>query len=738
MDGYTVVETVKGIIENVVYRNDNNDYTVLEIVDETNDLITAVGIIPMAFEGERVTLTGHWSYHKEFGKQFCFDSYEKNLPDEVEGILQYLSSSTVKGVGPVTALKIVNRFGMESFEVIENHPEWLTDIPGITMKKAAVISESFKQQTGIRGVMMFCKDFMGSGEVTRVYKKLGSGAVGIIKENPYILCEEEYGISFEKADAIAKSLDTPQTSPVRILSASKYVLSYNAASNGHTCLPQDKLIAAVASLIEVEESVVSDRIKEFLSAGELSYYKSAETVYVMTNRVFEAEKYIAERLIGLSEEVVRFTSGDVSAILEKLELDFGIKYARLQKEAIYEALSGGVMVLTGGPGTGKTTVIKALMSIFASLGLKCVLAAPTGRAAKRMSETTSEEAKTIHRMLEMERTSDLSVRYGRNLQHPLDEKVIIIDEASMMDLYLTEALLCAMRRGTRLILIGDADQLPSVGAGNIFSDIIASGKITTIRLKEIFRQSKESLIITNAHKINNGEYPILNITDNDFFFVRCEYESEIPKTISNLVLQRLPKAYGSSIKGDIQVITPSKKGFGGVESLNNELQASINPPAKFKKEKSSHGVIFREGDKVMQTVNNYDIEWEKNGYTGMGIFNGDIGVIESINTVKNEMLIRFDDRLVTYDFELLDDLVLAYAITVHKSQGSEYPVVIIPMYRCAPMLMTRNLLYTAITRARRMVILVGRSDVPARMVDNNREVLRYTTLVERICESSDV
>lgn len=737
MNGYTSEETVKGIIENVVYRNENNDYTVLEIVNESSDLITAVGIIPMAFEGENVILKGHWSYHKEFGKQFCFDSYEKNLPDEVEGILQYLSSSTVKGVGPVTALKIVNRFGIDTFDVIENHPEWLTDISGITMKKAAVISASFREQTGIRGVMMFCKDYMGAGEVTRVYKKLGSGAVGIIKENPYILCDEEYGISFEKADAIAKSLDVSPSAPVRILSATKYVLSYNASSNGHTCLPREKLISAVAALIEVDESVVGDSIERFLLDRELSSYKAEGAVYVMTNRVFEAEEYIASRLVGISEEVARFSVSDVSAILEKLELDFGIQYARLQKEAIFEALVGGVMVLTGGPGTGKTTVVKALMSIFGSLGLKCVLAAPTGRAAKRMSEATSEEAKTIHRMLEMERTSDLAVRYGRNSQHPLDENVIIIDEASMMDLSLTEALLLAMRRGSRLILIGDSDQLPSVGAGNIFSDIITSERIKTIRLKEIFRQSKESLIITNAHRINNGEYPILNITDNDFFFVRREYESDIPKTVAELIMRRLPKTYGSSIREQIQVITPSKKGYGGIEVLNSELQASINPPAKFKKEKSSHGITFREGDKVMQTVNNYDIEWEKNGYTGMGIFNGDIGVIEAINTLKSEMLIRFDDKLVKYDFELLDDLELAYAITVHKSQGSEYPVVIIPMYRCAPMLMTRNLFYTAITRARRMVILVGRSDIPARMVDNNREVLRYTTLIHRIREYCD-
>ncbi len=737
MSGDKVQETLKGVIENVVFRNDTNDYTVLEIVTEKNEFITAVGVIPMAFEGENVVLTGQWTFHKEFGKQFCFESYEKTLPKEIDGILQYLSSSTVKGIGPVTALKIVNKFGIESFDVIENHPEWLADIPGITVKKAAIISESFRQQTGIREVMMFCKDYMGTGEVTRVYKKLGAGAVGIIKENPYILCESEYGISFEKVDAFAKTFGFPLTSPVRVLSASKYILSYNGQVNGHTCLPLTKLAPATSALIEVDEAIVYEMICRFVADGRLASYMIGDTVYVMTSEVDGAEQFVASRLAALDKGVERLSASDTAALLDKLENSFGIKYAKLQRAAIYEALSNGVMILTGGPGTGKTTVIKALISIFETLGMKYVLAAPTGRAAKRMSEATSSEAKTIHRMLEMERTSDLETRFGRNAKNPLEEKVIIVDEASMMDLVLTEALLYAMPRGSRLILIGDADQLPSVGAGNIFSDLIESRMFKTVCLTEIFRQSRESLIITNAHKINGGNAPVLNVTDNDFFFVKREYEGDIPATIAELITKRLPKAYGSSIRDQIQVITPSKKGSGGVEILNNELQANINPPTQFKKEKSSHGTVFREGDRVMQTVNNYDVTWERGRQTGVGIFNGDIGVIESINTSKSEMKIRFDDRLVTYDFDLLDELELAYAITVHKSQGSEYPVVIIPMYQCAPMLMTRNLLYTAVTRARRMVILVGRLDIPGRMVENNREIMRYTTLKERICGYCD-
>ncbi len=729
-------ETVKGSIENVVFRNEENDYTVLEVSDEKNGLVTCVGIIPMAFEGEIVSLSGTWTFHKEFGRQFSFDSYEKALPKEIEGIIQFLSSGTVKGVGPVTAVKIVNKFGAESFEVIENHPEWLADIPGITMKKAALIAESFRQQTGIRGVMMFCRDYFGTGEITRVYKKLGVGAVGVIKENPYVLCEDEYGIPFDKVDAFAKTLGILPLAPVRVLSASKYALNYNGAVNGHTCLPVDKLVSAVAAIIEVNEDPVYEMICRFVAEGELACYKANNVTYIMTEDVYDAERNIAKRILDLDSSAIRFSTSDILVMLEKVEEEIGIEYAKLQKQAIYEALSGGVMILTGGPGTGKTTVVKALLYIFRSLDLKCVLAAPTGRAAKRMSEATSEEAKTIHRMLEMERGAEHLGRFGRNAGCPLEENVIIIDEASMIDLSLMNALVSAVKRGTRLILIGDADQLPSVGAGNVFGDLISSDRIKTVRLNEIFRQSKESLIITNAHRINGGEAPILTVTDNDFFFVRRDYERDIPKTIASLITERLPKTYGTSVKEQIQIITPSKKGQGGVEILNNELQAHINPPAKFKREKNSHGVVFREGDKVMQTANNYEIEWERDGTAGMGIFNGDIGKIERIDSQNSKMIIRFDDKLVEYSFEDLDELELAYAITVHKSQGSEYPVVIIPMYQCPPMLMTRNLLYTAVTRARRMVILVGRCDIPSKMVENNREILRYTTLKERVVDLS--
>ena len=722
-------ETVSGVIENIVYKNDSNDYTVLEIVDSDNNLITAVGIMAMAFEGETVILSGEWTNHRDFGRQFAFEAYEKKLPDEVDGILQYLSSKTVKGVGPVTALKIVNRFGVDTFDVIENHPEWLADVPGITYKKAAAIAESFREQTGIRNVMMMCKDFLDKSEITRVYKSFGANAVNIIKENPYILCTAENGISFEKADSIGKMYGVSKDSPERVYAGLVYVLEYNADLNGHTCLPREKLQSAASQILGINEDVVTGLLDRFIDSKDLRKYSHGESVFIMTSEVYDAESYINNRVRDSEKYIRRFGSTDIYAMIEKVENYFGIDYAPEQKEAIYYALNDGIMILTGGPGTGKTTIVKGLISIFKSLELKCVLSAPTGRAAKRLSEATGQEAKTIHRMLEMDRTDSVDRRFNRDARNPLDEDVVIVDEASMVDLNIMAALFRALRRGSRLILIGDADQLPSVGAGNVFFDMIKSGRIRTVRLSEIFRQSSESLIITNAHRINKGENPILNDTTKDFFFVRRENENLIAETVATLITERLPKTYGKQIKQGIQVITPSKKGAGGTALLNKELQKRINPNATFKREVELNATIYREGDKVMQTANNYDVEWEKNNDVGTGVFNGDIGVIVSIDAHEEEMKVRFDDRIAKYSFQLAkDELELAYAITVHKSQGSEYPVVILPMYSCPPMLMSRNLLYTAVTRAKNMVIIVGRSDIPARMVANVREVLRYTTL----------
>ena len=732
-----LLETVNGVVQNIVYKNENNDYTVFEITDDDNNLITAVGIIPSLNEGECVVLSGQWGYHKEFGKQFSFVGYEKSLPKEIDGIIQYLSGRSIKGIGPVTAVKIVNRFGMDTFDVIENHPEWLADIPGITRKKAIAISESFREQSELRGVVMFFNDYMGTGEITKVYRKLGASAVGVIKDNPYILCGGEYGIPFDKADKMAASFGFAPDSDVRVLSGISYVLDYNANMNGHTCLPKDKLVSATAELLGISFDDVAYHLDNFIASEDVVAYNDADECFIMSVDVADAEDYIVSKLKVLNRDVAKVSMNDVLSLIEKTETRQRISYARMQKEAIYRCINGGATIITGGPGTGKTTIVKGILSIFEDLSFKTVLAAPTGRAAKRMSEATGEEAKTVHRLLEMERSDTVGVKFNRNARNPLDESVVIVDEASMLDLALMDALMHAMKRGARLILIGDIDQLPSVGAGNILNDLIESGCVDTVRLTEIFRQSGESLIVTNAHKINSGEPPLLNVTDNDFFFVRRENEREIAVAVADLITKRLPKTYGESIRDQIQVITPSKKGSGGVEVLNAELQARVNPKTQFKKEKSAHGIVFREGDRVMQVVNNYEIEWEKNGISGCGVFNGDIGVIESINPNEETLGIWFDDRYVRYSYADLDELELSYAITVHKSQGSEYPVVIIPMYACAPMLMTRNLLYTAVTRAKRMVILVGRSDIPYRMVTNNKEELRYTTLLRKLLKAKN-
>ena len=731
MNDTRAVERIKGTVEDIVFHNDTNDYTVLEL--NCDDLlVVAVGEIAEVVEGEILVLTGSWTYHKDFGKQFAFTSYERFLPTELEGIIQYLSSRTIKGVGPVTALKIVNKFGVDTFDVIENHPEWLADIPGITMKKAAAISESFREQGEFRQVMMFFGDKLEPSRVTKIYKKLGKDSVSILQRNPYILCGGEYGLPFDAIDSLAASLGFSFLAPERILSGILYALEYNARTNGHTCLPKDKLILAATEILGVESGTVADMLEIFISEDKITQYSDGESIYIMSNEVEEDERFIAARLSELRRELVTVSRRDIAHMIESMESLSGIRYASLQRKALYNAVESAVTVITGGPGTGKTTIVKALITMYNELGFKTVLAAPTGRAAKRLSEATGEEAKTIHRLLEMTRTeAETHAVFNRNKNNPLDENAVIIDEASMIDLSLMAALMRALRRGTRLVLIGDSDQLPSVGAGNVLADVISSGSVDTVCLTEIFRQSGGSLIVTNAHRINAGETPVLNATDNDFFFVRRD-ESQISNTVADLILNRLPKAYGSHLKDQIQVITPSKKGAGGVENLNKELQARMNPPSDTKREKAAHGSIFREGDRVMQITNNYDIEWEKNGIEGAGIFNGDVGVILSVDHRESVMHIRFDDRNVEYPFDNLDELELAYAITVHKSQGSEYPVVIIPMYYCAPMLMTRNLLYTAVTRARKMVVLVGRSDIPSKMVANNREVLRYTTLTSRL------
>ncbi|MBE6718881.1 MAG: ATP-dependent RecD-like DNA helicase [Ruminococcaceae bacterium] len=725
---------IAGTVEHIIYQNEENGYTVCEIATVDDELVTVVGEMPFLGAGEMIKAMGKWTLHATFGRQFRVEYYEKELPASENAILKYLSSRTIKGIGPSLALKIVGQYGVDSFDVIENHPEWLAEIPGISLKKAKTMSEDFKAQFGLRSVMMFCRDFFGPATAVKIYKKWGGGAIDIIKRNPYMLCDEIYGIGFEKADAVAKSLGVDNYKEERIRAGIKYVLSFNAGQNGHVFIPRDKLIPASCDMLGADEEMVDKAVADLIASGEIvqKTYNKRKCIYL--DSYYQAEKYSSDKLQMLDNLSTRIDISDIDRMIMRIESDFGVEYAAMQKKAIINAVNSGVMVLTGGPGTGKTTVIRGVIRVFEDLGYKIALAAPTGRAAKRMSESTFHEAKTIHRLLEMDYSNDKRPVFRRNENSKLEENIIIIDEASMVDIMLFSALLQAIKPGAKLILIGDSDQLPSVGAGNVLNDIIRSDRFNTVELKEIFRQEEESLIVTNAHAINDGEYPKLTSKNSDFFFLARDDDEMIAKTVAELCAVRLPKTYGKEIISDIQVITPSRKGSAGTEMLNSLLQRVMNPKSDKKREKKVRDVVFREGDKVMQIKNNYDIEWVSDEKDGIGIFNGDIGTIKEID-VKNEVMkIVFDDnRYVNYDFSLLDELEHAYAITVHKSQGSEYPVVIIPMYSFTPRLMTRNLLYTAVTRAQKMVILVGKANIVQRMVDTNIPTKRYTGLEQLLC-----
>ena len=720
--------SIEGSVEKIIYQNEENGYTVCEIFTPSDEIFTLVGNMPYLSEGETVSALGSWVNHATFGKQFKVEFYEKQLPATETAILKYLASGAVRGIGKVTARRIVSQFGADSFEVIEHNPQWLSEIPGISPKKAEQISASFAAQFGMRNVMMFCREYFGPTTAVRIYKKWGNGAVERIKQNPYILCGEIYGVGFETADAIAKDLGMKKNAPERIAMGLKYVLMHNAASNGHSFLPLDKLCAVAKRLLSCEMNEIEDEAAALETRGEIVCVRHEGMKCAYARDYYEAEKYTAEKLCALDRAGKNLGEDNVLSLISMVERESNMEYAVLQKRAICQAASNGVFILTGGPGTGKTTVVRAIIRVFDAMGLRIALAAPTGRAAKRMSQSAGEEAKTVHRLLEMEYGAEDKLRFRKNENDQLEDDVIIIDEASMLDLMLTDALLKAIKPGARLILIGDVNQLPPVGAGHVFDDIIKSDRFATVELTHIFRQAQESLIVTNAHAVNHGEYMNLESKSGDFFFLPRQEDAQTAATIAELCKKRLPKSYGLTVFDGIQVITPSRKGDAGTEMLNSALQSVINPPARGKAEKKVRDFTLREGDKVMQIKNNYDIEWNKNGTQGFGIFNGDIGVIKKIDLSEELITVDFEDKICEYDYTMLDELELAYAITVHKSQGSEYPIVIMPLYRYTPKLLTRNLLYTAITRAQSIVILVGNGEVAKAMVDNNRQTKRYTGL----------
>ena len=729
---------LSGNIEHVIYANDENGYAICDLGTDTNELVTITGTLPYIGEGDVVTVWGKWVHNPKYGRQFKVEQAEKQLPADKASMLRYLGSGTIKGIGPKIAQRIIDAFGEEAFDVIENHPDWLAEINGITLKRAREISEEFKNKAGIRSAMLFFREYFGAVTTVRIYKKWGSSAVDVAKNNPYMLCEEIEGIGFERADRLAIKLGLAPDSPERLCSGVKHLLTTNAHQNGHVCLPREKLVAGAAKLLEAPAEAVDEAISVLIKEKKLCTVYTNEVHYVYDKQSFEDERYIARKMILLDKVCDVMNTENIDAFIKREERESGIQYAKEQRRAIFAALESGVMLLTGGPGTGKTTVVRALLHIFDSMGLKVALAAPTGRAAKRLSESTSCEAKTIHRLLEYggDETGG-HAHFQRNETNLLDEHAIIVDEASMVDNALMASLLRAVKPGARLVIIGDSDQLPSVGAGNVLCDLLQSGKFATVCLNEIFRQAQESLIITNAHAINNGKMPRLDVKNNDFFFLPRESDREIAETVAGLCSVRLPRTYGEMGTKGVQVIAPSRRGETGTEHLNVLLQSVLNPASERKREHKFREIIFREGDRVMQIKNNYDLYWERtDGSWGNGVFNGDIGTIVRIDRADETMQIEFEDRRADYDFNMLDELEPAYAVTVHKSQGSEYPIVVIPLGSAAEMLLSRNLFYTAVTRAQNMVILVGREDKVRTMVANNRQSMRYTGLCRWLCEGT--
>jgi len=715
-----------GVVEDIVYSNTENGYTVCTI-NCGNEPITLVGIMPYIAEGETVRVQGEWQVHATFGRQFRVEYFEKKLPTTSAAILRYLASGAIKGIGPVTAERIVERFGEETLDIIENNPRWLCDIRGISPKRADEIHRNYEEQFGMRNVMMFCNQFFGPALSVKVFKTYGSAAIDIIKKTPYRLCNDIIGIGFEKADKVAMSLGFSKETPERVEAGIVHILNVAAMNGGHCYLPKEELLTNASEILDARKANVEAAAERLVSMERLKRFTAEGECYALAE-LYNSEVYIAAKLQALSNYKFPFLLQGLEEQIALLEERYNIEYAPEQREAISYALTGGVTVITGGPGTGKTTVIKAILEICNILKFSCVLAAPTGRAAQRMFESSGKEAKTIHRLLEASISENGFHSFSRDEDNPLNQKVIIIDELSMVDTNLMCALLKAVKTGSYLILIGDPDQLPPVGPGNCLNDIINSQKFNVVKLNKIFRQAEESLIVMNAHAINRGEMPVLNARDKDFFFVEKHSADEVVKLLIAFVAERLPKRYDVSPFDDIQVISCTKKGVLGTKELNEAFQQALNPKSPRKNEKKYGNVVFREGDKVMQIKNDYDLVWKRGAEEGTGIFNGDVGRITEIDTRNEVMTIDFDGRKTDYDFSLLDELEHAYAVTAHKSQGSEYRIVVIPSFNAPFPLMTRNLLYTAVTRAREMAIVVGSSSALETMVKNNRIPIRHTAL----------
>lgn len=730
------MEEKRGTITEIIFHNEENGYTI-GVMETDDEMFTVVGCLPSCVKGTSYKLRGTFKVHPTYGEQFAFTEFEEVLPTGIAGIEGFLASGVIKGIGPKTAAAIVDQFGEHTFEIMEEEPEKLTLVSGIGPKKAAVIAESFAAHREFAQVSMYFQEFGISADYAlKLYKIYGADAVELVKENPYRLTSEVYGIGFRKADTIAHKMGFAEDSPFRIKSGIKYGLTFYA-SEGSTYVPQQELCEKVGNLLELSSELVYENLVEMAFEGEVNVDTIEGRPVVYLYAYYYAEKKICRNLAAIENASLKSLTVDVDSMIQMTERQSGIELSGTQRYAVRSAVTRSISVITGGPGTGKTTIINSIINILESSGMKVAISAPTGRAAKRITETSGHPAYTVHRLLEYYYSeSDDSMHFGRTEENPLDYDAVIVDEASMLDLMLTQGLTDAVRPGTRLILVGDVDQLPSVGAGNVLRDIIESEYVHTVMLKDIFRQAEESMIVVNAHRINQGEKPYVNSRDKDFFFMERQNENQMVDLIVELVTGRLAAYYeGIDSVRDIQVLTPVKKGVLGSIALNKALQDALNPPSEEKDEKRFGERVFRVGDKVMQIKNNYQIGWRKRRdfSEGEGIFNGDVGYIESIDREYNTMTVVYDeDRVVQYEFSMLDELELAYAVTVHKSQGSEFPIVVMPVSWFPPVLATRNLLYTAVTRGKKVVVLVGMENRMNAMIENNRIAMRYSGLKYRL------
>lgn len=729
-----VEQTIMGTVLSVVFQNEENGYAVLRLVTEDGELITLVGCVPCAAPGESITATGSFSSHPQYGEQFSASEVERALPFEETEILNYLASGVVRGVGPATAEKLVARFGAQTLSVIEAEPEKLTAIKGMTAKRAQEISTAFREQMGVRRVMEFLSRYeLPTALTVPLYRRFGADAMAALERNPYLLSDSAFGVDFSVCDEIALSMGFGGDASLRTEAGLMFELFHNRDAGGHVFLPREKLLAATCQLLGCDSDAAEKSLDDLIERGRVVQEPVANVLACYPHAAWEDETYVAMRVEAMLADKPDKLVG-TERVIDEIEREQGVHYAPLQRRAVELAAQEELLLLTGGPGTGKTTSVRAIVALFERMGLNVLLAAPTGRAAKRMGELCAHDAQTIHRLLGMtfnEQTGEVAFTKGE--KEPLEADALIVDETSMVDLSLMRALLAALGPGCRLVLVGDPDQLPSVGAGNVFSDLIRSGRVAVVSLRDIFRQAEQSMIVRNAHRVNTGLVPELkNSAANDFFFLPRRDSVRLVETVVELCKTRLPEKMGIPAD-ELQVLTPTRRGDAGTRSLNFALQAALNPPQNGKKERRFGELIFREGDRVMQTRNDYDVVWQKDdGTAGTGIFNGDVGKITRIDPSGELLEIVFDDRTATYTADMLAELDMAYAMTVHKAQGSEYRGVVLVGAPCAPSLMVRGVLYTAITRARELLVIVGDDSAICKMAENDRRSRRYSGLKWRL------